>query len=300
MSNQESMLIPNLKAEPAPEISALSLPGSPPASLVDPEAVALARELEAARMVQKSLLPSRFPPLAGYHLTGFCRSARHVSGDFYDAVPLRPGAVLLVVADVMGKGVPAALFAATLRALVRTMGQWTQRPADMLGRINALLGEELSEVDMFITAQLAVVDTVEGSLRVASAGHLPLLLTDGRGQVEPVTAQGLPLGVLANCTFTETCLPLSPSAYALLYTDGLTEAQNLKGERLGGDALQNWLSQNAACGLSADQSKERLIAELTQFQGATPTEDDQTFLLLAPAAVCSGVNELQWSLQPAA
>src|SRR6185503_15833404 len=126
---------------------------------------------EIARNIQQSLLPKAFPALSGYELAGFCRSARQVGGDFYDVLPLGEDLVLLVVADVMGKGVPAALFAATLRTLVRTTAEWTQRPSELLARINRLMFDELSSVDMFITAQLVLVDTRQKQLTVAAAGH---------------------------------------------------------------------------------------------------------------------------------
>src|SRR5213078_2814923 len=128
-----------------------------------------ARELDIARNIQQSLLPKTFPSLPGFGLAGFCLSARQVGGDFFDVLPLSSHSALLVVADVMGKGVPAALFAATLRTLIRAMAEWTHRPGELLARVNRLMYDELSGVDMFITAQLALADTRQGRLIVASA-----------------------------------------------------------------------------------------------------------------------------------
>src|SRR5437016_5163851 len=113
-------------------------------------------ELEIARKIQESLLPKSFPTLPGFSLSGYCRTARHVGGDFYDVIALPGKSALLVMADVMGKGVPAALFAAILRTLIRTGAELAVRPLDLLARLNRQMYEELSGVDMFITVQVAL------------------------------------------------------------------------------------------------------------------------------------------------
>ena len=140
---------------------------------------------------------------------------------------------MLAVADVMGKGVPAALFAATLRTLVRTMAEWTHVPSELLSRINRLLYEELSGVEMFITTQLAVADVAHRRLVIASAGHCPLLLVNAKGQIKSVSPEGMPLGILPEVEFSDEIVPLEPSSCVLLYTDGLIEARNPHGELFG-------------------------------------------------------------------
>jgi len=245
----------------------------------------LAHELEIARNIQHSLLPKKFPVLPGFALSGFCVSARQVGGDFYDVLPLSSDMVLLVVADVMGKGVPAALFAATLRTLLRTTVQWTRRPAKLLRRINRLMFDDLSGVDMFITAQLVLADTRVGRLVVASAGHCPLLLTEGKGEIEVIGAEGMPLGILPEVQFEEEVVPLRPSSFALLYSDGLTEARNPAGELFGQQRLSRWMLENSQPPQSASQLAALFQAELKQFQGTVAPADDQTFLLIAPEPV---------------
>ena len=136
----------------------------------------LAHELEIARGIQQSLLPRTFPKLRGFEISGFCLSARQVGGDFYDVIAPEPGKALLVVADVMGKGIPAALFGATLHTLIRAAVESTFQPAALLKRVNRLIFDDLSRVDMFITASVALVDTFEETISVANAGHCPLLL----------------------------------------------------------------------------------------------------------------------------
>jgi sigma-B regulation protein RsbU (phosphoserine phosphatase) len=238
-------------------------------------------EMETARQIQQSLLPKSFPVLPGFDLAGICRSAGRFSGDFYDVLQLDQDSTLLAVADVMGKGVPAALFAATLRALLRTMTGWTRRPCDLLTRINRLMFEELSAVDMFITVQLAVADVRRRRLTVASAGHCPLLLAGPHGQTDALAPEGMPLGIVLNPRFAEERAPLSSSGCALLYTDGLTEARNPHGDVFGQVRLETWLPHALQEKRTAAQLKELLLEELHHFQGGAPSRDDQTFLILS-------------------
>src|SRR5678816_806347 len=222
--------------------------------------------LEIARNIQQSLLPKVFPKLPGYSLAGFCLSARQVGGDFYDALKLRNNSVLLVVADVMGKGVPAALFAATFRSLLRTTVEWTHDPAEVLARINRLMFEELSAVDMFITAQLALVDVGRNEVRVASAGHCPLMVMHTRGRAEQISPEGMPLGIMREVVFSEERISLEECQCAVMYTDGLTEARNGAGESFGDKRFVNWLKQGAAAEKTAVQLAENFLQELATFQ----------------------------------
>jgi serine phosphatase RsbU (regulator of sigma subunit)/anti-sigma regulatory factor (Ser/Thr protein kinase) len=241
----------------------------------------VAHELEIARKIQQSLLPRIFPSLPGFSLSGFCLSARQVGGDFYDLILLPNDCLLLAVADVMGKGVPAALFAATLRTLLRTATEWTQHPAELLGRINRLMYEELTGVDMFITAQLAVADPHKGLLQVASAGHNPLLYVSPDGRAKAVSPDGMPLGILPDVRFAEEMIPLKDIKAALLFTDGLTEARNAQGELFGHQRLADWLVRNCQRPRTAKQLADNFLGELARFQDQTSLKDDQTFLMLA-------------------
>jgi serine phosphatase RsbU (regulator of sigma subunit) len=244
----------------------------------------LAHELEIARKIQESLLPKTFPPLHGFSLSGFCLSARQVGGDFYDLIEMPAGRVLLVVADVMGKGVPAALFAATLRTLLRTATQWTQSTSELLARINRLMYEELAAVDMFITAQLAIADTREGLLQVASAGHNPLLCVALNGSLQAISPEGLPLGILPEFQFEERTVSLDNLGAALMFTDGLTEARNADGDLFGQERLINWLVESRRTCRTARQLTDNFLGELARFQGACTPRDDQTFLVISREA----------------
>lgn len=242
----------------------------------------VSRELEIAKNIQQSLLPKTLPELPGYALAGFCESAQQVGGDFYDIVKFDDGSLLLIVADVMGKGIPAAMFAAILRSLLRAVPEWTNQPAHLLSRVNRLLFRELSGVDMFITAQLVFVDTRQSRLIAASAGHCPMLLGhDSELAVKALSPEGLPLGILPETTFGAQVENLTPRTRLLLYTDGLTEARNATGEFFGQDRLVAWFQRNLHERQSAEDLKAKLAAELVQFQGGSPIQDDQTFLIMA-------------------
>ena len=241
----------------------------------------VSRELEIAKTIQRSLLPKTIPTLSGYDLAGFCESAHQVGGDFYDVIKIDDQTLLLVIADVMGKGIPAAMFAAILRSLVRAVPEWMNQPAALLTRVNRLLFEELSGVDMFITAQLVYVDGRNRRIIAASAGHCPVLLAvDAEGNVKMLSPEGLPLGILPDTTFSNHTEILPRNARILLYTDGLTEARNSTGEFFGQDRLVKWLKRTAQARKGAEELKDELAAELTAFRSSSNQSDDQTFLIM--------------------
>lgn len=241
----------------------------------------VSRELEIAKTIQRSLLPKTIPRLSGYGLAGFCESAHQVGGDFYDVIKINEDALLLIIADVMGKGIPAAMFAAILRSLLRAVPEWMNQPAALLARVNRLLFEELSGVDMFITAQLVYVDSKNRKITAASAGHCPVLLShETDGNVKSISPEGLPLGILPDTSFSNHTESLARNARVLLYTDGLTEARNSSGEFFGQERLIKWFKGSAQLRKGAEELKEDLAAELLAFQSSSTLNDDQTFLIM--------------------
>jgi serine phosphatase RsbU (regulator of sigma subunit)/anti-sigma regulatory factor (Ser/Thr protein kinase) len=242
----------------------------------------VARELEIARHIQRSLLLKSLPELPGFELAGYCESASQVGGDFFDVIPLSDTSLLLMISDVMGKGIPAAMFAVLLRSLVRALRDLAPRPAQLLARVNHLLFQELSDVEMFITAQLVHVDLPRRRLTIASAGHCPVLMAtaDGAG-AWAVSPEGMPLGVMKDAEFREEVVTLDRDSRVLLYTDGISEAENADGELIGHELLTEWLKHSSLAGRTAAQMKLDLVAELRQCQGNQALKDDQTFLILA-------------------
>jgi serine phosphatase RsbU (regulator of sigma subunit) len=239
------------------------------------------RELEIAAEIQRSLLPARLPACPPFALAAACQSAQQVGGDFYDVIAANDGAVLLVIADVMGKGVPAALFAAVLRSTIRSMPQLFSRPAELLGAVNQTLFPDLSRVDMFITAKLAYLDPRRGEMISASAGHCPLLVWQrGEAQASAPGKAGLPLGIEPHVVYPQNVNTLPPGAAALLYTDGLSETRAASGEQLGEKKLRQLLAEAAAQTRDAEAGKLFLLERLMAHRGTTPLADDQTFILI--------------------
>jgi serine phosphatase RsbU (regulator of sigma subunit)/anti-sigma regulatory factor (Ser/Thr protein kinase) len=240
----------------------------------------VAHELEIAHRIQRALLPRTLPQLGAFRLAGNWESARQVGGDFYDAFRLDDHTMLLVVADVMGKGVPAAIFATITRSLLRALAVRIHHPGKLLKRLNELLYTELSSVGMFVTAQLVFVDLKRRQLVAASAGHCPVLMLSGES-VRSLGLTGTPLGILPNATYVQQTASFAQPGGLLIYTDGLTEAVNPAGEMFGADRLGEWFRARLPLAATAEALRDELAAELCRFRGATSLRDDQAFLILA-------------------
>jgi serine phosphatase RsbU (regulator of sigma subunit)/anti-sigma regulatory factor (Ser/Thr protein kinase) len=265
----------------------------------------VARELEIAKDIQHLLLPRSLPQLAGFSLAGGLQSAREVGGDFYDAIALGDDKLLLMIADVMGKGVPAALFATTMRGLLLGLAERTSEPAQLLSGLNRLLYKELSSVAMFITAQIVHVDLKTQVLTAASAGHCtPLFIPFESHSVKSLAMQGLPLGVLPDTVYPHIAARMGSPAILLMYTDGLIDARNSEGEPYGKRRLKSWLFANSDPGTRAPEQRDRLVTELNRFRGDTVMDDDQAFLLLTedrvavPRAATPGAKRSRQSASP--
>ena len=243
------------------------------------------RELEIAADIQRSLLPEKVPACLPMEISASCQSALQVGGDFYDLIPAGDGAVLLVIADVMGKGVPAALFAAVLRSTIRSMPQLFTRPAELLEAANRTLYADLSRVDMFATAQVVYLDTRGAQMISASAGHCPLLFWQpGKTEASAVGQSGFPLGIESSAKYFPTTTGLPPGAAALLYTDGLSEMRNAAGEMLGEKKLLELLARAGAQTADTHAARHFLLGRLADYSGNAPLTDDQTMILIRNAA----------------
>jgi serine phosphatase RsbU (regulator of sigma subunit) len=246
-------------------------------------ALLVARELEIARHIQRSLLLSSLPEIGSLRLSGYCESSGQVGGDFFDVIKVSETSMLALITDVMGSGIPAAMFAVILRGLVRASMDWASQPAEMLRRLNGLLFTELSDVEMFITAQLVHVDLAKNQLTVANAGHCPLLIASSDGRPpRAVSPEGMPLGVLPEPEFAEEVIPLEAGLRVLLYTDGLTGIAGSDGSEYGMKRLANWLAHSTQAQMPVETMKENLLEELNHFRFDALIRDDQTFLILSP------------------
>jgi serine phosphatase RsbU (regulator of sigma subunit)/pSer/pThr/pTyr-binding forkhead associated (FHA) protein len=200
---------------------------------------ALERDLELAREIQRSFIPKDSPELPGFAFFDYYQPANHVGGDFFDYVGMPDGRLGIVVADVVGHGVAAAMLTAKLAADVRFGLLSTQRPVDAVARLNATLSRDLLE-DHFVTLVLAVLTPHSGKLTIVNAGHVPPLhgTPDGRVVDVAVEESGWPLGVDPNTVYGQCEIELEPGDILALYTDGVNESLNLTGEMYGIDRIR--------------------------------------------------------------
>lgn len=235
------------------------------------------RERQDARNLQISLLPFRYPQLAGWEFAASWYPAREVSGDFYDFIPLDENKTGVVIADVSDKGMAAAMFMALSRSTVR--GSVTQHasPADCIRRANRLIAADSLE-SMFVS--LVYLELAEGgSLEYVNAGHnAPLLYQSGSGEFRQLPRTGMVLGLFEDANFEQEALTMQSGDCLLLYTDGLTESINVDLEEFGLDRVRDVLLSNL--GESADGTVAALEAALAQFANTSDQFDDITLVLI--------------------
>jgi len=233
------------------------------------------RELQVAAHVQRSILPRTPPETAGLATAWCYEPATEVGGDLFDVVPLPGGRTLLFVADAMGHGVQAALVASTVKATLTAHRGDVEDLARLMGRLDEVVGHLFE--DRFVTAAACVVDPDPAgpSLRYAIAGHPPILVA-GRSGVTQLQTGGLPLGTGPGWPFREGEIALEPGAALLLYSDGVTEAEDPDGRLLGVAGLAALLEEHAAaCPIQLTRSLRRAVDD---YRGPVPLADDLTLL----------------------
>src|SRR5581483_10608546 len=235
------------------------------------------RELEVAQGIQRSFLPQQLPALPGWDLSASYRAARQVGGDFYDFMPLKNGKWGIVIADVADKGVPAALFMALSRTLIRAAAFSRDDPVETLVRVNELLLSD-SRSDLFVTAWFGVWDPASGELRYASAGHNPPLLIHADGHTDQLVSHGIALGVIDKITLEGKQVTLQAGDVLVAYTDGITEALRADSTEFGLVGLQT-----TACAVrqrSAAEIVNRILHAVDNFTAGEPQFDDLTLVVL--------------------
>lgn len=236
------------------------------------------RELQIAADIQRSLLPPELPQTPFVHCAAHLATVGEVGGDYLDGILLPDGGLLFVVADVMGKGVPAALFATAFHSLLHSHLDLASRPSRLMQRLNQAMFAELDRADMFITAQLVHVSADGLVLHVCGAGHAPLLLSDGR-QIQEVCADGPPLGVAADAGYQDVQVSLATFSHVLLHTDGLSDVVS-GGGLLSRDELTTWLRNTAAAAEDAAASRDSLHRLHRSAVDAASQQDDATFMII--------------------
>ena len=251
-----------------------STPATPGADALPDAKSGIAAELALSRLQQRSIVSLQPPEVAGYDLAGYYEPAREVGGDFFELFRLRRrGRPLgVVIADVTGKGIAAALLMAFARPVMHSALQAAPGPADALRRTNRILVDELHTA-LFITALVGRLDVATGRIAIANAGHEPPLLipADG-GPIVDVEGGGPMLGVFSPLDLTETHVELGHGDRLLLYTDGVTDAMTSTGERFGKHRLIATLE--AARAGSGPDLVASLSAAVSAFcEGVTPADD---------------------------
>jgi PAS domain S-box-containing protein len=232
------------------------------------------QELRVARMIQHTLLPKTLPELEGHQLEVYYQPAREVGGDFYDFLRLPDGRLGLIVGDVSGKGVPAAIVMAITRTMLRS-AYHLGSPGRILQQVNDDLLPEIP-ANVFVTCLTALLDSITGRLQYANAGHDLPYVRHASG-VSRLQAIGMPLGLMPDMTYEEKEITLEPGESILLYSDGLAEAHSQHHEMFGFPRIERFVGAHPEGAKLIDS----LLAELERFTGEKwEQEDDITLLTL--------------------
>jgi sigma-B regulation protein RsbU (phosphoserine phosphatase) len=235
----------------------------------------LRREMEVAAEIQSHLYPQQFPDLPGYRLAARSSPSLQVAGDTYDFV-LDDGCLVATVTDVSGKGVGAGMIASGIHAAVRLMVGSTEGLDELARQINGYLAGA-TEDNRFATFALARMQP-DGEMTAVNAGHLPVLIRRRDGAVERIEASGLPLGILEPAEYCEVSSRLEPGDLVMLYTDGLTEAEDPDEEEFGVERVEAVVG--GMTDATADTACEELLRVVEEFVQGRPLQDDATLLVV--------------------
>src|SRR5215210_5896892 len=227
--------------------------------------------------VQLALLPERDPEIEGFDISAYNFSTEEVSGDYYDFVKPYDDHLGLVIADVSGKGVPASLLMAFLRASLRAAIHIGYAPNVAMAKVNYLLWESIEE-HQFVTAFYGMLDATNRTLAFVNAGHNPLLVLNGDESHRFIERGGLPLGLFKDTRYYEYYLPIDSGQTLVLYTDGATEAQSPEGQEYGRDRLVDAVSRSRD--LSARKMIDYIYNDIFEWTGGRGSGDDVTFVII--------------------
>jgi sigma-B regulation protein RsbU (phosphoserine phosphatase) len=252
------------------------------------------RELSIGRKMQRSLLPQKMPQIPGWDFAAYYDTAWQVGGDFYDFIPLDeedsgPSQIWMVIADVTGKGVPAALYMAVARTLIRAETGKGKSPGQVLHRVNELILSD-NRSPLFLSVLLAMLDVQTGAITYASAGHNPpLCYRRSTGEVEELPVHGYLLGAFAGVFFSEEHAFLEPGDTLILYTDGVSEARDEQGSFFGIERLKSAVAAAGEC--PVEQMVQALVTAVSEFTGAIPQADDMTIVAVQRAQAWTNLGD---------
>ncbi len=238
----------------------------------------LEQQLEAAKVIQESFLPKEMPscPMHRFEVAAHYEPARAIGGDFYDFIALDGDRLGVVVGDVSGKGIPAALFMARLISDLHTYAKADIPPHETLSRLNAQLTKR-SQRGMFVTLIYAILDAGRGRLTYANAGHVPpLLIAGATGQVQRLQqSRGIPLGIRGDASYAPASVQLDHSDHVLIYTDGLTEAKNPQRQLF---SLEQLIREVRRPWRTPSELVHHVVDRVRTFIGEAPPADDVTLV----------------------
>ncbi|EKF85141.1 SpoIIE family protein phosphatase [Methanobacterium formicicum] len=236
------------------------------------------KELEIAKQIQESFLPHTIPFIENYDLAASSIPAQEVGGDFYDFIPISKEQIGLTIGDVSGKGIPAALFMAFSRTLLRAKACRNPGVGRMIESVNNFINEE-PHSNMFVTLFYSILDTFHNKLTFVNAGHNPpLLLRNENEEIIRLSTGGVVLGAMKGLKMAEKTIDLCPGDLLVLYTDGVTEAINQQEDQFGEERLIKIIMDNND--LSSDDLKNLIIDQVYDFASGTPQADDITLMVL--------------------
>jgi hypothetical protein len=242
------------------------------------------QELSLAGQIQTSFLPGRLPEIPGWQVSAALQPARQTAGDFYDVIPLPNGRFGIVVADVADKGMGAALYMALARTLLRTYAlEYHARPDFAMKVTNRRILMD-TDVTMFVTVFYGVLDPTTGRLTYCNAGHNPpyLLRAGSGGDTERMTKTGMALGAIPGTSWEQRVVQIAPGDTLLLYSDGVTDAQDETGAFFGEERLEQVI--RARAGSSAEQVLRTVLQAAQRFGGEATQFDDMTLMVVVREA----------------
>jgi len=229
------------------------------------------KELDEAHRIQLRLLPAQSPAIPGFAVNGLCVPCHEVGGDWYDYIPLQDGRFAIVLADVSGKGMGAALLMSSTRAVLRLVAETGLPPGEVLSRVNSILLKDFP-TGKFVTMVYGLLDPKQRSIVFANAGHLHPLLVDSSGTHFLATDTGLPLGI-QECSFSERRVEMASGNRLVFYSDGVTEAMNSSLQQYGETRLHDHIVKPSA-------TVQSLLDDVRSFTASQPASDDVTVVMI--------------------
>jgi sigma-B regulation protein RsbU (phosphoserine phosphatase) len=240
------------------------------------------KEIEIAGAIQRRLLPKEIPSLPGYEVDAIAQPTKMVGGDYFDIIKIGDAKFALVVADVSGKGVPAALLVSTLHASLHAYIEGTPDLAELAGKLNQVVYAN-TEPERYITLFIGILDIPQATFTYVNAGHnFPFVFRSSSSSVSTLSSGGLPLGMFETAQFQQETISLSQRDTMVLYTDGVTEAMDKSFKEYGEERLRKRILEDG--GKPAAELKHTIVSDVGKFVADEPQSDDMTLMVVKRVA----------------